>query len=107
VDVHGGRTAPGKTGTTRLQPSWSARGGCAEAQSARIVELRDKVFPANKNDLGGGDYQDIMTGVDAVLAKYPLDPNRMALIGYSYGAKWPALSRARPIASRPSSAVRR
>ena len=42
---------------------------------------------ANKNDLGGGDYQDIMAGVDTVLAKYPLDPNKMALIGYSYGGE--------------------
>ncbi len=32
-----------------------------------------KFASANKNDLGGGDYRDIMTGVDAVLAKYPLD----------------------------------
>jgi dipeptidyl aminopeptidase/acylaminoacyl peptidase len=42
---------------------------------------------ANKNDLGGGDYRDIMAGVDAVLAAYPLDPARMALMGYSYGGE--------------------
>ncbi|HEY1987307.1 MAG TPA: prolyl oligopeptidase family serine peptidase [Terracidiphilus sp.] len=42
---------------------------------------------ANKNDLGGGDYQDVMAGVDAVLAKYPLDSTRMALMGYSYGGE--------------------
>ena len=42
---------------------------------------------ANKNDLGGGDYQDIMTGVDTVLAKFPIDANKMALIGYSYGGE--------------------
>ena len=42
---------------------------------------------ANKNDLGGEDYKDIMAGVDAVLARYPLDPDRMALIGYSYGGE--------------------
>jgi dipeptidyl aminopeptidase/acylaminoacyl peptidase len=46
-----------------------------------------KFAAANKNDLGGGDYQDVMTGVDAVLAKYPLDPNRLALMGYSYGGE--------------------
>jgi dipeptidyl aminopeptidase/acylaminoacyl peptidase len=46
-----------------------------------------KFSAANKNDLGGGDYQDIMAGVDAALAKYPLDPNRMALMGYSYGGE--------------------
>jgi dipeptidyl aminopeptidase/acylaminoacyl peptidase len=46
-----------------------------------------KFAAANKNNLGGGDYQDVMAGVDAVLAKYPLDANRMALIGYSYGGE--------------------
>ncbi len=46
-----------------------------------------KFAAANKNDLGGGDYQDVMAGVDAVLAKYPVDPSRMALIGYSYGGE--------------------
>ena len=42
---------------------------------------------ANRYDMGGGDLHDIMAGVDTVLAKYPLDPNRMALIGYSYGGE--------------------
>ncbi len=42
---------------------------------------------ANKFDMGGGDLTDIMTGVDTVLAKYPLDANKMALIGYSYGGE--------------------
>ena len=42
---------------------------------------------ANKNDLGGGDFADVMAGVDAVLARFPLDPQRMALIGYSYGGE--------------------
>ena len=45
---------------------------------------------ANKNDLGGGDYRDIMAGVDAVLARYPIDPNRLALMGYSYGGEMAA-----------------
>ena len=46
-----------------------------------------KFAAANKNDLGGGDYQDVMAGVDYVLAKYPIDPARLALIGYSYGGE--------------------
>lgn len=46
-----------------------------------------KFTGANKNDLGGADYRDIMTGVDAVLKDYPIDPDRMALIGYSYGGE--------------------
>jgi len=46
-----------------------------------------KFAAANKNDLGGGDYQDVMAGVDYVLAHYPVDPARMALMGYSYGGE--------------------
>jgi len=46
-----------------------------------------KFSAANKNDLGGGDYRDVMAGVDFVLGKYPLDANRMALMGYSYGGE--------------------
>lgn len=46
-----------------------------------------KFAAANKNDLGGGDYQDIMAGVDYVLAHYPLDSAKMALMGYSYGGE--------------------
>ncbi|HEY6490512.1 MAG: prolyl oligopeptidase family serine peptidase [Terracidiphilus sp.] len=49
-----------------------------------------KFAAANKNDLGGGDYRDIMSSVDAVLAKYPLDSSRMALMGYSYGGEMAA-----------------
>jgi dipeptidyl aminopeptidase/acylaminoacyl peptidase len=42
---------------------------------------------ANKNDLGGGDYEDVMAGVDYVLAHYPIDSAKMALMGYSYGGE--------------------
>src|SRR6202008_3931543 len=42
---------------------------------------------ANKNDMGGADYRDIMAGVDAVLAQYPIDANKLALMGYSYGGE--------------------
>jgi dipeptidyl aminopeptidase/acylaminoacyl peptidase len=42
---------------------------------------------ANKNDLGGRDYEDVMAGVDYVLAHYPIDSAKMALMGYSYGGE--------------------
>jgi dipeptidyl aminopeptidase/acylaminoacyl peptidase len=40
---------------------------------------------ANRKDFGYGDMRDILAGVDAVLAKYPVDANRVGLTGWSYG----------------------
>lgn len=42
---------------------------------------------ANKDDMGNGDYLDIMAGVDEVIRTEPVDAQRMALIGYSYGGE--------------------
>jgi len=40
---------------------------------------------ANYGDWGGGDYQDIMTGVDALIDRGIADPDRMGVMGWSYG----------------------
>ncbi len=40
---------------------------------------------ANVKDWGGGDYQDLMTGVDHVIAMGVADPERLGVMGWSYG----------------------
>jgi dipeptidyl aminopeptidase/acylaminoacyl peptidase len=40
---------------------------------------------ANTKDWGMGDYQDLMTGVDHVIAMGVADPNRLGVMGWSYG----------------------
>jgi dipeptidyl aminopeptidase/acylaminoacyl peptidase len=40
---------------------------------------------ANYNDWGGGDYRDIMTGVDHVISMGVADPERLGVMGWSYG----------------------
>jgi len=40
---------------------------------------------ANRKDFGYGDLRDILAGVDTVLAKYPVDPGRIGITGWSYG----------------------
>jgi dipeptidyl aminopeptidase/acylaminoacyl peptidase len=45
----------------------------------------EKFLRANVNDWGGGDYRDIMTGVDALVARGIADPDRLAHVGWSYG----------------------
>jgi dipeptidyl aminopeptidase/acylaminoacyl peptidase len=45
----------------------------------------EKFLRANINDWGGGDFRDIMAGVDAMIARGIADPDRLALQGWSYG----------------------
>jgi dipeptidyl aminopeptidase/acylaminoacyl peptidase len=40
---------------------------------------------ANKNTWGKGDYEDCMTGVDAVISSGVADPDRLGAFGWSYG----------------------
>lgn len=40
---------------------------------------------ANIKDWGGGDFQDLMTGVDHVVSMGVADPDRMGVMGWSYG----------------------
>jgi dipeptidyl aminopeptidase/acylaminoacyl peptidase len=40
---------------------------------------------ANFKDWGGADYQDLMTGVDKVIAMGIADPERLGVMGWSYG----------------------
>ncbi len=40
---------------------------------------------ANIKDWGGQDYEDLMTGVDHVIAMGVADPNRLGVMGWSYG----------------------
>jgi len=40
---------------------------------------------ANMNDFGHGDLRDDLAGIDATIKKYPIDPNRLGVTGWSYG----------------------
>jgi dipeptidyl aminopeptidase/acylaminoacyl peptidase len=40
---------------------------------------------ANRRDWGGGDYRDLMAGVDEVIARGIADPDRLGVMGWSYG----------------------
>ncbi len=50
-----------------------------------------KFLTSNRNDWGGGDFKDIMAGVDMLVAKENIDAGRMGISGWSYGgymAEW-------------------
>ena len=40
---------------------------------------------ANVKDFGHGDLRDDLAGIDAVVKKYPIDPQRLGVTGWSYG----------------------
>jgi dipeptidyl aminopeptidase/acylaminoacyl peptidase len=57
-----------------LQPNFRGSSGRGE-----------KFANANRNDWGGGDYQDCMTGVQAIVDRGSADSQRLGAFGWSYG----------------------
>ena len=45
----------------------------------------DALLRGNMNDIGGGDYEDLMTGVDAIIERGVAHPDSLAVKGWSYG----------------------
>ena len=65
---------------------WAGQGWAVFYPNPRgSTNYGEKFLQANLNDWGGGDYRDIMTGVDALIARGLADADRMAHIGWSYG----------------------
>ena len=65
---------------------WAGQGWAVLYPNPRgSTNYGEKFLQANINDWGGGDYRDIMTGVDAMIARGVADPTRLAHIGWSYG----------------------
>ena len=90
VSVHGG-------------PSWACNskwqaGGMGDVTAASLLGWfvlcpnprgsygQGEVFTqGNVKDFGGGDYRDIMAGVDAIAKQFPIDEKRIGIRGHSYG----------------------
>ncbi len=91
LNIHGGPAgAFGETfvGSAGLYPiaAFAARGWAVLRANPRGSSGYGLSFrSANVNDWGGGDYQDLMAGVDHVIEMGVADPNRLAVMGWSYG----------------------
>ncbi|HEY2471563.1 MAG TPA: S9 family peptidase [Terracidiphilus sp.] len=90
VEVHGGPAAAvvarwggggGLSGT-----AFSALGYFVLMPNPRGSFGQGEAFTqANRKDFGYGDLRDILAGVDAAEGKYPIDPQRVGITGWSYG----------------------
>jgi dipeptidyl aminopeptidase/acylaminoacyl peptidase len=88
VDVHGGPTGAWEDSYGAMIEFLAGQGWAVLRPNPRGSTGYGPAFAAaNKNDLGGADYRDIMAGVDAVIARYPIDSSRLGLMGYSYGGE--------------------
>jgi dipeptidyl aminopeptidase/acylaminoacyl peptidase len=88
VEVHGGPLGAYADSYSPFADFLVGHGWAVLRTNPRGSTGRGAAFAAaNKNDLGGADYRDIMTGVDYVLKTAPIDASRMALMGYSYGGE--------------------
>jgi|CZKL01.1.fsa_nt_gi dipeptidyl aminopeptidase/acylaminoacyl peptidase len=90
VEVHGGPAAA-------VSGHWGGGGGLSATAFSALGYFVLQPNPrgsygqgeaftqANRKDFGYGDLRDILAGVDAVESKYPIDPKRVGITGWSYG----------------------
>jgi dipeptidyl aminopeptidase/acylaminoacyl peptidase len=91
VDVHGGPLGAWAEYYSAFAQFFVGHGWAVLMPNPRGSSGRGAAFAAaNKNDLGGGDYRDIMAGVDYAIANQPIDATRLAVYGYSYGGEMAA-----------------
>ena len=112
LDVHGGphgQYGSNLARTVRLQ-EFAAQGYAVLFTNPRGSTGRGQKFSdLVVGDIGGGDYKDLMAGVDYALKKYDfLDANRMGVSGISYGgymSQWITTQTGRFKASVPISGI--
>jgi len=89
VMVHGGPTGAW-TDSFRPGRSWAQyfieRGYAVFCPNIRgSVGYGWKFIESNKNDWGGADYKDIISGIDYLIGRGGIDANRLGIAGWSYG----------------------
>lgn len=86
LHIHGG---PAGVFTNSFRSSahvWAGLGYASLSPNVRGSSgYTDALLRGNIADIGGGDYQDLMTGVDALVRIGVADPEQLGVRGWSYG----------------------
>jgi dipeptidyl aminopeptidase/acylaminoacyl peptidase len=86
VLVHGGPTGRWSDTFEPWGQLLAARGYAVLYPNIRgSVGYGQRFVEMNRGDWGGGDFKDVMAGVDAMIARGVADPNRLGIGGWSYG----------------------
>ena len=86
LSIHGGPAGVWSTSFRGINHVYTSLGWAVLEPNVRgSTSYGDPLLRGNMKDIGGGDYWDAMTGVDAVLAQGIGDPNQLAVRGWSYG----------------------
>jgi dipeptidyl aminopeptidase/acylaminoacyl peptidase len=86
LHIHGG--PPGHF-ANRFRPNFHIYAGLGYASLGPNIRgsdsYGDDLLTALMGDVGGGEYDDLMTGVDYLIDERQVDPDRLALRGWSWG----------------------
>jgi dipeptidyl aminopeptidase/acylaminoacyl peptidase len=86
LSIHGGPAGVWSTSFRGINHVYTSLGWAVLEPNVRgSTSYGDSLLRGNMKDIGGGDYWDAMTGVDAVIAQGIADPNQLAVRGWSYG----------------------
>jgi dipeptidyl aminopeptidase/acylaminoacyl peptidase len=91
VIVHGGPTGVFTQGFIARSGAYPIAAFASEGYAVLRANVRGssgygrEFRYANYQDWGSGDYQDIMSGVDAMIQRGIADPERLGVMGWSYG----------------------
>ena len=86
LSVHGGPAGSWDVSFRGINQVYAGLGWAVLEPNVRgSSSYGDALLRGNMKDIGGGDYQDLMTGVDKLIADGIADPDHLAIRGWSYG----------------------
>jgi dipeptidyl aminopeptidase/acylaminoacyl peptidase len=86
VRPHGGPHGASRFGFNAEYQVYASHGYVSFAPNFRgSSDYGQPFLDADRGNLGGGDFRDLMTGVDHLIAQGYVDPERLAITGTSYG----------------------